>query len=76
MIKMSEVLFLLFLQGIRCLYGVTLDKLSPCPYKTETLNLFLKISISEGFSIPVLLLDKLFIEIDLYFFTVFSVSVI
>ena len=42
--------------------------------KIETLKLSLQISISEGFSILVLLLDKLLLEIELYLFTVFTVS--
>ena len=44
--------------------------------KTETLKFSLWISISEGFSILVLLLDKLVIGIDLDLFTVFYVSVL
>ena len=53
-----------------------LDKLSPCPDKTETLEFSLQISISEVFSILVLLLDKLVHGIDLDSFTVFYVSFI
>ena len=49
MIEVSDVFFLLFLQGIRCLSGVTLDKIFPRPDKTETLKLSLQISISVGF---------------------------
>ena len=44
--------------------------------KTETLKLSLQTSISEGFSILVLLLDKSVLEIDIDLFTVFSVSII
>ena len=44
--------------------------------KTETVKLSSEISISEGFSILVLLLDKLVLEIDLNLFTMFSVSVL
>ena len=76
MIKVSVVLFILFLIGIQRVSGVTLDKLSPCPDKTETLKFFLWISISEGFSILVLLLDKLVLGIVLDLSTVFSVSVL
>ena len=76
MIKVSGFFFRLFLRGIRRVSGVTLDKLSPCPDKTETLKFSFQMSISEGFSILLLLLDKLFIGIDLDLFTVFSVSVI
>ena len=76
MIKVSEVFFLLSLPGILCWSGVTLDKLSSCPDKTETLKLYFQISISEGFSILVLLLDKLVLGIDLDLSTVFYVSVI
>ena len=73
MIKVSGVFFTLLLRGIRCWSGVTLDKLYLFPDKTETLKLSLQISISEGFSILVLLLDKTVIEIDLYLATVFTV---
>ena len=79
MIEVSEVFFILFLQGICCWSGVTLDKLSPCPDKTETLKLSLQISIYLGFSILVLLLDKKVLEIDpdlATVFTVFSVPVL
>ena len=58
MIVVSGVFFILFLRGIQRISGVTLDKLSPFPNKIETLKLSLWISISEGFSILVLLLDK------------------
>ena len=56
--------------------GVTLDKLSPCSDKTETPKLSLWISISEGFYILVILLDKLVLGIELDLFTVFSMPVI
>ena len=61
---MSGVFFLLFLWGIRRLSSVALAKLSHCPDKIETLKLSLWISIYEGFSILVLLLDKLVLGID------------
>ena len=64
------------LSGIQRISGVTLDKISPCPDKTETLKLSLWISISEGFSILALLLDKLVLGKDLDLYTMFSVSVI
>ena len=73
---MSEASFILLLQGIRYWYDVNLNKISLCPDKTETLQSSMKISISECFSVLVLLLDKLVLEIDLDLFTVFSVSVI
>ena len=76
MIEVSEVFFLLFLQAIRRVSGVTLDKFSPCPDRTERIKLSLWISISEGFSILVLLLDKLVLGIVLDLSTVFSVSVL
>ena len=76
MIELSEIFFLLFFQGISCWSGVTLDKLSSCPDKIETLKFSLQISIYEGFSILVILLDKLVRGIDLDLFTVFSVSVL
>ena len=34
--ELSGVLFIFFLRGIRCWYGVTLAKLSPCLEKSET----------------------------------------
>ena len=79
MIEVSDVFFLLFLRGIRCLSGVTLDKFFPRPDKTETLKLSLQISISVGFPILVCLLYKLVLEIDLdlaTMFTVFYLSVL
>ena len=57
MIKVSGVLFILFLRGIQRLSGVIFDRLSPCPEKPETLKMSLWICISEGFSILVLLLE-------------------
>ena len=72
-IEMSEVFFLLFLQGIRFWSGVTIYKLSPCTDITERLELYFLISISLGFSILVLLSDKLADEIDLDLFTIFTV---
>ena len=71
---MSEVFFLLLLQGICCLYSVTLDKLYPCPVILEILDLSFLISISLGFSILVLLSDKLVDEIELDLFTDLAVS--
>ena len=76
MIGASEVFFLLFLQGIQIVYGVTLDKLSPCPDTTKTPKFSLQISISGRFPVMLLLLDKLVILIDLGLFTMFSVSAI
>ena len=76
MIVVSGVFFILLLRGIWRISGAELDKLSPCIYKTETLKLSLWISISEGFSILLLLLDKLVLVIYLYLSTVFSVSVL
>ena len=64
---------LLFLPGIHFLYGVTPDTLSTCSDKTETPKLSLQISTYEGFPILVILLD-IVPELDLYLFTVFSVS--
>ena len=76
MIKVSGFFFPLFLRGLQRVSGFTLDEISPCPGKTETLKLSLWISISEGFSILVLLLDKLGLGIYLDSFTVFYVSVL
>ena len=59
LIEVSEVLFILFLQGIRCLSVVTLDTISPCTDIPESLELPLIISISLDFYILVLLSDKL-----------------
>ena len=75
MIKVSGVLFLLFLRGIWRISGDTLDKLSLCAEKTETLKLSLWISIYEEFYILILLWDKLLLGIDFDLSTVFSVSV-
>ena len=71
MIEMPGIFFIVFLRGIKRISDDTLDKLSPCPGKTETLKLSLWISISEGFSILLLLLDELFLGIDLDLSTVF-----
>ena len=73
---MSEAFFILFLRGIQRVSVVTLGKLSPCPDKTETLKLSLQIYIFKGFSIMVLLLDKLILGIDPNLFTVVYVSVL
>ena len=56
-IQASRVFLILFLQVIRRLSGVSLDKLYPCPDKLETLKLYFWICISEDFSILVLLLE-------------------
>ena len=74
MIEVSGVFFLLFLRVIRCLSGVTLDTLSPCPDIPEILGLYFIISISLSFYILVLLLDKLIDEIYLDLFNDFTVS--
>ena len=74
MIKVSGILFLLFFRGIRCISGVTLDTLFPCPDIPERLGLSFLISISLGFYILVLFSDKLADEIDLDLFTYFTVS--
>ena len=71
---MSKVLFILFLQGIRCLSGDSIDTLASCLDIPEILGLSLLISISLGFSILVLLSEKLADEIDLDLFSVFTVS--
>ena len=76
MIKVSEVFLPLFLRGIQRLSGVTLDKLSPCPDKTETHNFSFQTYIYEGFFILGILLDKLVLGIDLDLLTVFYVSVL
>ena len=74
MIELYEVLFLLLLRVIRCLSGVTLDTLYPRPDIPEILELSFLISIFLGFSVLVLLSDKMAHEIDLYLFTNFNVS--
>ena len=74
LIEVSKFFFLLFLRRIRCLSGVTHDKISPCPDIPERLEFFLLISISLGFSILVLFSYKLSDEIDLDLFTAFNVS--
>ena len=71
-----SVFLILFLRGRQKISGDTLDKISPCLDKTETLKLSLWISTSEVFSILVLLLDKFVFGIDLDLFNVFYVSVI
>ena len=76
MTEMSGVFFLLFLQVIRCLFGVTLARLSPCLDKSETYLLSFSIFIYEGFSMWKLLLDKLFLGVDLDLYIVLSVSVL
>ena len=73
-IELSEVFFLLFLRGICCLSGVTLDTLYPCTYIPERLGLSFLISIYLGFSILVLFWYKLADEIDLDLFTAFNMS--
>ena len=44
---MSGVFFLLLLRGIQRVSGVSLDKISSCPYKPETVQLSLWIYISD-----------------------------
>ena len=61
---MSGALFVLLLRVIRRLSGVTIDKSSSYLDKIETFLLSLRISFSVGFSILVLLVDKLVIEVD------------
>ena len=72
--RISWSFFPLFLLGIRCLSVFTIDKLFPCPDIPERLELSFLISLSLGFSILVLLSDKLADKIDLYLFTDFTVS--
>ena len=67
---MSEVFFILFLQVIRCLSGVTCGTLSPCPDITERPGLSFLIYISLGFSILLILSEKLADEIDLDLFII------
>ena len=74
MIEVSEVLFILFLQWIRCLSGVTLDKLSPRPDTPERRELSLLTSISLGFLFLVIFSDKLADEIYLDLLTDSTVS--
>ena len=76
MIEVSVFFFLLIFQGIQRVSGVLIDKLSPCPYKPETIKLSLRICISEGFSLLVLLLKYFDLGIDPNLPTLFSVSVI
>ena len=73
---MSELFFILFLQGIRCLSGDSLDTLDPCPEIPERLGLYFLIYISLGFSILVLLSEELADEIDLDLFSFFTVRYI
>ena len=61
-IKVSQVLFILFLQGLCCWSGVTLDKISLCPDKTEILKWSFLITIFF-----VIFPDKLVLEIDIIF---------
>ena len=68
--------FLFFLQVILIISGVTSDKSYPGKEKPERFLLSLKISISVGFSILVLILDKLVPGLDLDLSTVLTVSVI
>ena len=72
MIKLSEVLFILFLQGISYWSGFTTNIFSPCPEKTERLELSLQISIYVGFYILLILLYKLVLGIYLDLFNVFN----
>ena len=71
---MSGVLSLLFLQGIRILSGVILARSYLCPDKIEKIPLSLKVSISVGFYILLLLLDKLVLGVDLDLSIELSVS--
>ena len=61
-IEVSEVFLPLFLQGLCCWSVVTVDKLSSCPDKTETLKLSLWIFISEGFLFWYFYLINYFLE--------------
>ena len=74
LIGVSEFLFIIFLRGLRCLSGVTLDKISPCLNIPKSLELSLLTSLFWGFSILVLFSDNLTDEIDLYLLTDFTVS--
>ena len=64
------------MQGISCLSGVTLDKLSPCSDIPQRLELYLLLSTSFDFYILVLFSDKLADEIELDSFTDFTASYI
>ena len=78
-IKVSEFFFLLFLRGISFFIWCYTWWDFSIYRKIEILKLSLQASIYEGFSIFLLLLDKLFLWIDLYLFTlltVFSESII
>ena len=61
---------------IRRISGVIPAKLSPCTEKSERYLLSLKISISVGFYIILLLTDELVFGIDLDLSIVLTVSVI
>ena len=72
MIEVSGVFLSLF-RGIRRISGIIPTESSPCKDKSERSLLYLTISIPVGFSILVLILDKLFPRIDLYLSTVLTV---
>ena len=72
-IKVSGVFLL---RGIQRISGVIPDKSSPFPDKPEGYLLSLKIYISVGFSILVLLLDRLVPVIYLDLSIVLTVSVL
>ena len=74
--ELSGRFFLSFLRGIWISSVVQIAKLSSCLDKIETLKLSLWIFISEDFSILVLLLDKLFIGVDLDLYIEVSVLVL
>ena len=74
-IKVSGVFFFLFFRWIQRISGVKPAKSSPYKEKSEKYLLSLRISISMGFSIPVLVLDKLVTGIYLDLSTVLTVSV-
>ena len=72
LIKVSEVFFLLSLQGIYCLSGDTVNTLATCLDIVERLGLSLLTFIYFSCPILVLLSDKLSDEIDLDLFIVFT----
>ena len=77
LIKVSDSFFLLILRGIRSLSGDTVVILAPCLDILEILGLSLLTFISFGFSVLVLLSDKMDDEIDLdylVFYCVFCFS--
>ena len=74
LIEVSEVFFILFLQWIRCLSGITIDTLHPCIDMRERLALSYLISIPFGLFLLVILSDKLADEIYLDLLTDFNVS--